>query len=72
DQALFIDVLPDQRSAGRDLGVANLGSSLGQALGPLLASLVVVITGGYLGIWVVAFVLVGFAAIAIIPVKGVR
>ena len=72
DQALFIDVLPDQRSAGRDLGVANLGSSLGQALGPLLASLVVVLTGGYLGIWIVAFVLVGFAAVAILPVKGVR
>jgi len=72
DQALFIDVLPDQRAAGRDLGVANLGSSLGQALGPLLASLVVVLTGGYLGIWIVAFVLVGFAAVAIVPVKGVK
>ncbi len=72
DQALFIDVLPDQRSAGRDLGVAALGSSLGQALGPILASLVVVVTGSYLGIWVAALVLVAFAAVAIFPVKGVR
>ncbi|SFR84475.1 Na+/melibiose symporter [Agromyces sp. CF514] len=72
DQALFIDVLPDPRRAGRDLGVANLGSSLGQALGPLLASLVVVVTGGYLGIWIVAVVLVGLAALAIVPVKGAK
>ena len=72
DQALFIDVLPDSRAAGRDLGVAALGSNLGQALGPVLASLVVVVTGTYLGIWVAALVLVGFAALAIIPVKGVR
>jgi hypothetical protein len=65
-------VLPDQMNAGRDLGVANLGSSLGQAVGPLLASLVVLITGAYLGVWVVALVLVAFAAVAIIPVKGIR
>jgi Na+/melibiose symporter-like transporter len=72
DQALFIDVLPDARSAGRDLGVAALGSNLGQTLGPVIASTVVALTGGYLGIWVAAFVLVGFGAVAILPVKRVR
>ena len=54
DQALFIDVLPDQKAAGRDLGVAALGSNLGQALGPALAGMVVAITGAYLGVWVAA------------------
>jgi predicted MFS family arabinose efflux permease len=72
DQALFIDVLPDQRSAGRDLGVAALGSNLGQALGPMLAGAVVAVTGGYLGVWLAAFVLVVLAAVAIAPLKGVK
>jgi MFS family permease len=72
DQALFIDVLPDQRAAGRDLGVAALGSNLGQALGPVLAGAVVAITGAYLGVWIAAFVLVLLAAVAVIPLKGVK
>jgi MFS family permease len=72
DQALFIDVLPDRNSAGRDLGVASLGNNLGQVLGPILAGAVVLVTGGYLGIWVCAFVLTALAAVAIVPVRGVR
>ena len=72
DQALFIDVLPDQRAAGRDLGVAALGSNLGQALGPILAGVVVSITGGYFGVWAAAFVLVLIAAFAVLPLKGVK
>ena len=72
DQALFIDVLPDPSSAGRDLGVASLGSNLGQALGPILAGTVVAVTGGYLGIWVAAFLLTALAAVAIVPVRGAR
>jgi|GEM_PF-582041 len=72
DQALFIDVLPDQRAAGRDLGVAALGSNLGQALGPALAGAVVALTGAYLGVWIAAFVLVLLAAVAVIPLKGVK
>ena len=38
DQALFIDVLPDENAAGRDLGVANIATNLGQALGPIIAA----------------------------------
>lgn len=72
DQALFIDVLPDPNAAGRDLGVAALGSNLGQALGPALAGAVVAITGGYVGVWIAAFVLVLLAAAAVVPLKGVK
>ncbi|RZT66490.1 Na+/melibiose symporter-like transporter [Microcella alkaliphila] len=72
DQALFIDVLPDKRAAGRDLGVAGLGSNLGQALGPILAGAVVAVTGGYVGIWITAGVLVFLGAVAIFPLKGVK
>ncbi|GAA1998038.1 MFS transporter [Microbacterium pumilum] len=72
DQALFIDVLPDKRAAGRDLGVAGLGSNFGQALGPILASTVVAVTGGYVGIWIAAAILVILGAVAILPLKGVK
>lgn len=69
DQALFIDVLPDAKAAGRDLGVAGLATNAGQALGPALAGSVVAITGGYAFVWVAALVLVGLAAVAILPVR---
>jgi len=72
DQALFIDVLPDQKAAGRDLGVAGLGSNLGQALGPILAGAVVAVTGGYVGVWVAAGVLVLLGGVALFPLKGVK
>ena len=72
DQALFIDVLPDSRAAGRDLGVAALGSNLGQALGPILAGVVVSVTGGYFGVWAAALVLALVAAVAVFPLKGVK
>lgn len=72
DTALFIDVLPDAKSAGRDLGVAQLGFNLGQAIGPIAAGIVVSLTGGYLGVWVTGIVVVSLATVAILPVKGVR
>ncbi|MBI3675134.1 MAG: MFS transporter [Proteobacteria bacterium] len=72
DTALFINVLPDAKSAGRDLGVAAFGNNLGQALGPIAAGIVVSITGGYLGVWLVGCVLVALAAVAILPVRGIR
>ncbi|WP_349865902.1 MFS transporter [Leifsonia sp. WHRI 6310E] len=72
DQALFIDVLPDERAAGRDLGVAGLGSNLGQALGPILAGAVVAMTGGYVGVWIAAFGLVLLAGVALVPLKGIK
>jgi MFS family permease len=72
DQALFIDVLPDKNAAGRDLAIATLGTSIGQALGPILAGQAVALTGGYGAVWAVATMLVLVAAGAVIPVKRAR
>lgn len=73
DQALFIDVLPHRDAAGRDLGLAMLGQNLGQAIGPVVAGAAVAIfAGSYAPVWVVAFVLVAGAALAILPVRRVR
>lgn len=72
DQALFVDVLPDKLSAGRDLGIAGMATNVGQALAPLVAAQVVATTAGYAGVWVVALVLVALAAVCILRVKSAR
>jgi MFS family permease len=73
DQALFIELLPDRESAGRDLGVSNLGTNLGQALGPIIAGVIVAASGGsYRAVWPVGFALVLIAAFAVLPIKRVR
>lgn len=72
EQALFIDVLPDRECAGRDLGIAALGGNLGQALGPVLAGVIISTTGNYRTIWATGLVVVLLAALAIIPVKRAR
>jgi MFS family permease len=72
DTALFIDVLPDKKAAGRDLGIANAGTTIGQVLAPLLAAAVVTLTGGYRMVWVAALLLVLIAAVSIVPVKRAR
>lgn len=71
DQALFIDVIPDKTTVGRDLGVAALGGNFGQALGPVFAGQLVAITGGYRMVWALGIVVVLVAAAAILPVKRV-
>ncbi len=72
DQALFIDVIEDKRTAGRDLGMSALGGNFGQALGPILAGQLVVWTAGYAAVWAVAAAIVLIAALAILPVKRVK
>jgi MFS family permease len=72
DQALMIDVLPDQAAAGRDLGIGILAINLGQAIAPAVAGGIVAATGDYTLIWVVGVVTVLVATAAILPVKRAR
>jgi len=72
DQALFIDVIKDKRTAGRDLGMSALGGNFGQALGPILAGQLVALAGGYSIVWLVAAPVVLIAAVVILPVKRVK
>jgi len=51
DQALATQVLPDAHSRGKDLGIMNIATAVPQAVGPLLAAMIVLIgvnvaTGG--------------------------
>jgi len=40
DQALNVDVLPNKEEAGKGLGILNLATTLGQAVGPTITSVV--------------------------------
>ena len=45
DQALLVDVLPNKEEAGKDLGILNMGTTLGQMCGPVVMSTIVVSLG---------------------------
>lgn len=50
DQALNVDVLPNKEEAGKGLGILNLATTLGQAVGPTITSVVKTTTGTYAGV----------------------
>jgi len=70
DTALMIDVLPDKEaSAGRDLGMTNVATTLGMTLGPIVAGQLVALTGSYQLVWIAGAVIVAFAAYLVVPVR---
>jgi MFS family permease len=73
DLALVVDVLPDRDSAAKDLGVLNIAGALPFFVAPALAPAVLAVAGGsYAVLYAVAGGFAILAALAIVPVKGVR
>jgi MFS family permease len=73
DLALVADVLPDESSVAKDLGVLNFAGALPFSVAPALAPAVLALSNGsYAAIYVVAALSALFGAAAIIPVRGVR
>ncbi|MFV0634157.1 MFS transporter [Demequina sp.] len=72
DQALNIDVLPDKESAAKDLGILNVANSGGQILGPVIMSIVVTVTGGYVMGFVAAILLLIASAVTLGAIRSVR
>ena len=77
DLALMTEVLPASltsgaSSAGRDLAILGLATTLPQALSPSIAAGLVSITGGYPVLFVSGIVFVVLGALAVIPIKSVR
>ncbi|NEG55868.1 MFS transporter [Bifidobacterium platyrrhinorum] len=71
DQALNVDVLPNKEEAGKDLGVLNLATTLGQMLGPVLMS-VITITLGYAAAFPISIVFALLGCVFIMMIKGVK
>lgn len=83
DQALNVSVLPNPDEAGKDLGILNLANTLSTVIGSVFTSLIVVIVKAAMGVtetppqaytwvFVVAIVVVLFAAWLIMRIKKVR
>jgi MFS family permease len=73
DLALVADVLPDPANAARDLGVFNIAGALPFFVAPAIAPVVLALgSGSYGALYAVAGGCAFLAAVAILPVKGVR
>jgi MFS family permease len=73
DLALVADVLPDQRTAAKDLGVFNIAGALPFSLAPAVAPAILALGGGSYGVlYAVAGSCAVIGAAAILPVRGVR
>lgn len=68
DQALNIDVLPSKEEAGKDLGILNIATTLGQMAGPIITSILVGM-GGYGMVFPTA---IGFAVVACVFIQLIR
>ncbi|WP_018142990.1 MFS transporter [Alloscardovia criceti] len=68
DQALNIDVLPNPDEAGKDLGILNIATTLGQMVGPILTG-VIVIAVGYQMVFPVA---IAFEVLAVVFIYMIR
>ncbi|QKG21887.1 MFS transporter [Actinomadura verrucosospora] len=70
DQALVTDVLPDQRSRARDLGVINSAQNVPLAFG--VSWLVLTFVGGYRALYAVAAVIMLLGSAAVYRIRSVR
>lgn len=72
DQALATEVLPDQLSRGKDLGIMNIALTVPQAFAPMLGALLVSAVGGFTLLFLVSGLTALAGAGAVSRVKGVR
>jgi hypothetical protein len=73
DLALVADVLPDQASVAKDLGVMNIAGALPSSLAPAIAPLVLAMSGRSYGVlYAVAGGCALLGAAAVLPVRRVR
>ena len=71
DQALNIDVLPNKEESGKDLGILNMATTLGQTAGPIVTS-VLVLAGGYSLVFPTAIIFALLAMIFIHLIKSTK
>lgn len=72
DQALATEVLPDQLSRGKDLGIMNIALTVPQAFAPMLGALLVSATGGFTWLFLLSGITALAGAIAVAQVRGVK
>lgn len=71
DQALNIEVLPDPKTAAKDLGLLNMANNGGQVFGPIFAASIIGLVG-YHGIFPLACGMAVIGSILIFFIKKVK
>ncbi|MFT8994412.1 MFS transporter [Lentilactobacillus hilgardii] len=71
DQALNIEVLPDPKTAAKDLGLLNMANNGGQVFGPIFAATIIGFAG-YRGIFPLACAMAVIGSILIIFIRKVK
>lgn len=72
DQALNVDVLPSKEEAGKDLGILNMSTTLGQMCGPVITSFIVTTTHSYTLAFPVSIAFAVLGCFSILLIKKVR
>ena len=72
DQALNVDVLPNKEDAGKDLGILNIATCAGQAVGSFITSTIVTVTGNYNFVFPVAILLAALAGVTVMSIKRIK
>jgi MFS family permease len=72
DQALATQVLPDEQSRGKDLGIMNIASAIPQSLGPKIGAVLILLWGGFGAVFIASAVFGLLGALAVLPVRSVR
>ena len=67
--ALNVDVLPNKEEAGKGLGILNLATTLGQAVGPTITSVVKTTTGTYTPAFAISIVMAVCAAVFVLRIQ---
>lgn len=71
DQALNVEVLPDQKTAAKDLGILNLANTGGQIVGPIVAAAAISAVG-YGAIFPAAAAMAIVGAVLVSAIRKVR
>lgn len=72
DQALNVDVLPNKEEAGKDLGILNLATTLGQAAGPTITSTVKDRDRSFTPAFAISIIMAVYAAVFVLRIQKVK
>lgn len=72
DAALLSEVLPNDETRGKDLGILNLSGSAGQVLAPAVSAAIIGIGIGFAPVFIIGAILSLAGAALIAPIKMVR
>lgn len=72
DQALNVDVIASKEEAGKDLGILNLATTLGQMCGPLVTSQIFRMTGSYTWAFPTSILFALLGCVFILRIKSVK